>query len=119
MVEGQYAGFKAQRIPQRSAALWVNYEFLDGFEGSFGVRHTGKSYGDYAETITVPAYTLLDLGFSANLGQFNSGWEGATASVAITNVTNERYVSSCVSSWEDYCWYGEGREYKVSLTHEW
>lgn len=117
MTSGEYKGFTAQRIPKRSAALWLKYEMFDGITTSVGARYTGSSYGDYAEDTVVPSYTLFDLGLSADLGRFNPRLSGLTASAAITNVADKTYVASCIASADDYCWYGEGREYKVSLTY--
>nr|WP_280636616.1 TonB-dependent siderophore receptor [Shimia sp. R10_1] len=119
MTEGQYAGFTAQRIPESNASLWLNYEFIEGLSGAFGVRYNGSSFGDYAENIVVPSYTLYDLGLNANLGLLHSNLDGIQANLAITNLTDETYVSSCVSAWDDYCWFGEGREVRFQLTYDW
>lgn len=119
MTDGEYKGYTAQRIPKSSAALWVNYELFDGLSTALGVRYTGESYGDYEEDTVVPSYTLYDLGLKAELGEFFPQMEGTKASLAVTNLTDETYVASCISSWDDYCWYGEGREYRVNISYEW
>jgi iron complex outermembrane receptor protein len=119
MTEGQYAGFTAQRIPESNASLWLNYEFIEGLSGAIGARYTGSSFGDYAENIVVPSYTLFDLGISADLGLLSSNLKGVKANLAVTNLTDETYVASCVSSWDDYCWFGEGREVRFQLTYDW
>ncbi len=117
MTEGEYEGYAASRIPKSTASLWAKYELFDGFSSSFGVRHTGESYGDNTEDTVVPSYTLYDLGMNADLGSFFSAMEGATATLAVSNVTDETYVASCASGY--YCWYGEGREFRFNISYEW
>jgi iron complex outermembrane receptor protein len=88
-------------------------------DGQYDLANIGCSFGDYAETIKVPSYNLIDLGLTADLGKFIPSLDGAKANLSVTNVTDKQYVSSCVSGWEQYCWFGEGREFRVDVTYDW
>ncbi|WP_460274497.1 TonB-dependent siderophore receptor [Celeribacter sp. ULVN23_4] len=103
-------------VPTEQAALWVKYAVNDAFDVSLGARYTGKSYGDSANTIVVPSYTLFDAGFGLDLGEIWQSAEGVNANLSIQNLTDERYVASCVRS---YCWLGEGRNFQASISYEW
>ena len=56
------AGRTPANTPRTVANLWLSYAFNDAFKASAGVRHVGRVYGDAANTIAWPSYTLLDVG---------------------------------------------------------
>ncbi|MCR0985180.1 TonB-dependent siderophore receptor [Roseomonas populi] len=99
-------------VPTHLASGWVDYTFqegnrLAGLGVGGGVRYIGSSWGDDANTFKVPDATLLDLSVRYDLGQLTRTFQGATASVNISNLADTRYVSSCFSY--SSCWYGTGR----------
>jgi TonB-dependent siderophore receptor len=103
-------------VPTEQAALWVKYAVNDAFDVSLGARYTGSSYANSANTLSVPSYTLFDAGFGVDLGALWPSAEGVNAKLSIQNLTDERYVASCVRS---YCWLGEGRNLQASVSYEW
>ncbi|TQS72536.1 TonB-dependent siderophore receptor [Rhodobacteraceae bacterium] len=113
---GDNKGNTFYAVPTEQAAVWMKYAVIDGLDLSLGARYTGKSYADGANTQTVPSYTLYDAGIGVDLGRFWQAGDGARANLTVQNLTDERYVSSCVRS---YCWLGEGRTVQASLTYEW
>jgi iron complex outermembrane receptor protein len=103
-------------VPTEQAALWVKYAVNDVFDVSLGARYTGSSYANSANTLSVPSYTLFDAGLGIDLGEIWQSAEGVSANLSIQNLTDERYVASCVRS---YCWLGEGRNIQASISYEW
>lgn len=114
---GEYEGNQLHVTPLETASLWMKYALVDGLDMSLGLRHMGKTWGDQENTIELPDYTLVDLGLSADLGQFSDSYEGLRARINVSNVTDERYVTSC--AFGRYCWFGEGRTVTASLSYEW
>lgn len=80
---------------------------IDGLTLTGGVRWTGASWADNANTLKVPEVTLFDIGASYEFGE---GWQ---ANLAVSNVTDETYVSSCQTGFS--CFYGEGRNASLTL----
>ncbi|WP_245615186.1 TonB-dependent siderophore receptor [Muricoccus aerilatus] len=99
-------------VPRYSASAWLDYTFQDGSPAAGlgvagGVRYLGSSFGDDANTFKVDATTLFDASIRYDLGRLGQSFQGATASLNITNVADTRYVSSCFAY--STCWYGTGR----------
>lgn len=61
------AGRTPANTPETVANLWVGWEPVAGVQASIGVRHVGKTWLDAANTVSWPAYTLVDLGLSVRL----------------------------------------------------
>ncbi|MCW2307683.1 TonB-dependent siderophore receptor [Rhodobium gokarnense] len=117
ITDGADAGYKAQRVPKQTAALWAKYGFDFGLDVMAGVRHVGESYGTWDNSITVPSYTLVDLGLALDLGAITPDMAGVKGTLNVTNVADKEYVSSCYNG--AYCWYGEGRKVMAHLSYEW
>ncbi|MCA0994970.1 TonB-dependent receptor [Yangia pacifica] len=100
--------------PLETASLWMKYALVDGLDMSLGLRHMGETWGDQENTIELPDCTLVELGLSADLGQFSDSYEGLRARINVSNVTDERYVTSC--AFGRYCGFGEGRTVTASLS---
>ena len=83
------AGRIPPNTPRSVANLWVNYAFKPGWNASMGVRRVSSMYGDNANTIKAPGYTLLDFGLdykhSKNLA-FRASLRNATNKVYASNV---------------------------------
>jgi len=51
-------------VPRHTASAWADYTVHDGKLKGFGVgagaRYVGSSWGDTANTLKVPGYTLFD-----------------------------------------------------------
>lgn len=94
--------------PKQTAALKLIWtpEALPEVTLTGGVRWTGSSWADNANTLKVPGHTLLDAGVN---WRFAEDWQ---ANLSVTNLLDEDYVASCQTGY--WCYYGEGR--KASLT---
>ncbi|WP_026757642.1 TonB-dependent siderophore receptor [Sediminimonas qiaohouensis] len=102
------AGFDIAQAPSHAASLWVDYkpaDMLPGWQFGGGMRYTGTSW-DGSGTQATPAYTLLD----ASIGYERDNWRLA---LNITNLTDERYVTTCQSG---ACYFGEGRTALLTLS---
>ena len=104
-------------VPEQLASLWTNYRFTDGeFAGlglSSGMRYAGKSAGDPSDTFSVPAVALFDAAIRYDFGAARPDLKGLRAALNVTNLFDERYVSSCFNA--GGCFYGNGRLVSASL----
>ncbi|MCV0370191.1 TonB-dependent siderophore receptor [Filomicrobium sp.] len=104
-------------VPAHQASLWGSYTF---FEGAFrgltiggGVRFFGEAAGDTLNTFYVPAFTLYDATVRYDLGTISPEFENWEFAVNAKNLTDERYVTNCDSTYS--CYYGVGRTVDASL----
>jgi iron complex outermembrane receptor protein len=107
-------------VAEKTASAYLDYDFggpLDGLTGGAGVRYVGPSWGDTTNTFKSPAYTLVDLNVSFELGKLSPSLQGWQATGSATNLFDKRYVSSCYST--DWCWFGEQRTVQVGLKRSW
>ncbi|MHC8287429.1 TonB-dependent siderophore receptor [Pseudomonas sp. XS1P51] len=108
-------------VPRHTASVWADYTFHDGVAKGFGVgggaRYVGSSWGDTANTLKVPGYTLLDAALHYDIPHINSLKDNLRLAVNASNLANKEYVASCYSySW---CWYGAQRTVQASATYQW
>jgi iron complex outermembrane receptor protein len=116
------AGNKLSSVPDYMASLFVDYRLpegsaLDGFGLGGGVRYVGETFGNTANTLEIPDYTLFDLFVRYDFGNKNPSLEGVSVSVNMRNLTNERYVATCTSTAS--CFYGSGRTLNLRLQYKW
>ncbi len=105
--DGSTLGKTQWGIPRHQASLWAKYKFFNKLTVGAGVRYMGTTFGDNANTFTVPAYTLYDMlisyDFMPNLNvQFN-----------VQNLTNKKYIASCAND----CFYGKDRYLSATLNY--
>ena len=81
------AGNTPPNTPKRVANLGLNYVFAPDWNVNVGVRHVGSVYGDIANRLTAPSYTLLDVG----VGYRINGNTSVTA--RLRNATDKVYAS--------------------------
>ncbi len=102
-------------VPEHIASAWADYTFnsgpLSGFGVNGGVRYLGSSFATDSNDIKVPATTLFDAGIHYDL-------EAYRFALNATNLTDERYVSSCDNS-TNLCFYGQGRTVLASVKYRW
>ncbi|MDH7794849.1 MULTISPECIES: TonB-dependent siderophore receptor [unclassified Beijerinckia] len=107
--------------PRNQAALWADYTFQDGAARGLslgaGVRYTGKSYGDAANTMRIPDYALVDAALRYDLANLSPTLKGATIAINAQNIFNRPYVATCQSL--SACFYGAGRVVTASLRMTW
>jgi len=108
-------------MPMNEAALWADYTFqrgqLTGFGLGGGVRYIGDSYGDAANTILIPGYTLFDAAIHYDLSYLNPKLRGVTLAVNASNLFDKYYVSTCTSL--NACFLGAGRTVTGSVRYTW
>ncbi|MDI2592393.1 TonB-dependent siderophore receptor [Pseudomonas sp. 681] len=120
--KGSFAGNRLQLMPNQQASLWTDYTWhtgvLDGFGVGAGVRYTGNTYGDQANTWLgkADAYTVFDASVHYDLGRLDNSLKGASVAVNATNLFDKDYISTCDGF---YCYYGDQRSVVASATYKW
>lgn len=114
-------GNELPQVPEWMASLFLNQTIeggsLAGLGFGGGVRYTGKSYGDTANSLRIPDYTLFDLFIRHDLGKASDALEGMTFSINGRNIADKRYVATC--SAVSACYYGQGRSLTARLQFNW
>ncbi|ARB27184.1 TonB-dependent siderophore receptor [Pseudomonas tolaasii] len=108
-------------VPRHTASAWADYTFHDGQLKGFGMgagaRYVGSSWGDTANTLKVPGYTLVDAAVHYDIPNIANPKDNLRLALNATNLANKEYVASCYSySW---CWYGSQRTVQASATYQW
>ena len=107
-------------VPNHMASVWGNYTFQEGSPVAGlgiggGIRYVGATWGDTANTLRVPDYTLVDLMARYDLGRVSPQLHGATLQVNVNNLFDKDYVASCNTyAW---CWYGFRRSVIATVRH--
>lgn len=108
-------------VPRNMVNMFVDYTLsktaLRGLGMNFGVRYNGFTYSSDANSIKVPAYTLFDIGAHYDFANITSSLKGLKAQLAISNLTDERYITSCYG--KATCSYGQGRRVYGNLSYSW
>ncbi|WP_104205366.1 TonB-dependent siderophore receptor [Billgrantia saliphila] len=111
--EGNHAIY----APRHQASLWGHYAFdggrLDGLDAGLGIRHYADIYADRANTAKVPEYTLIDATLDYDLSR--AGFDGMSARLNVSNLTDEEYVASCNSL--EFCYFGAERSVSATLSY--
>ncbi|VWB95105.1 TonB-dependent receptor [Burkholderia stagnalis] len=47
-------------VPQQTANLWLGWAFAERWQANAGVRYVGPTYGDDANRVSIPSYTVFD-----------------------------------------------------------
>lgn len=84
----QRAGNVPHDIPQQTANLWIGWAFAPGWQAHAGVRYVGRRYGDDANLVPVPSYTVFDASLA---------WQAARdVEIALyaRNLANRTYAAS-------------------------
>ena len=114
-------GNELPQVPEWMASLFVNQTIEEGALAGLGfgggARYTGKSFGDTANSLAIPDYTLFDLFVRYDLGRSLPALEGATLSLNARNIADKRYVATCTAV--SACYYGQGRSLTARLQFRW
>jgi iron complex outermembrane receptor protein len=101
-------------VPKQLFAVTAEYTLsrsaLAGLGADFGVRYVGTTAGDSTNTITVPAYTLLD-------ASVRYLWKNLEFRVTANNLADKTYVAVCTSV--SYCNYGTRRQVLGTVRYGW
>ncbi|WP_130905989.1 TonB-dependent siderophore receptor [Pseudomonas sp. Sample_22] len=120
--KGDFKGNRLQLMPNQQASLWADYTWhngvLDGFGVGGGVRYTGNTYGDQANTELgkADAYTVFDAAVHYDLGRLDNSLKSASLALNATNLFDKDYISTCDSF---YCYYGDQRSVVATATYKW
>jgi iron complex outermembrane receptor protein len=108
------------QVPDWLASLFLDQRVtggaLAGLGFGGGVRYTGTSFGDTANTLVIPDYTLFDLFVRYDLGEA-LGLRGTTLSLNGRNISDKRFVATCTAT--SACYYGQGRSVTARLQVRW
>lgn len=77
-------------VPKLMASAWLDYAFANaapGLSAGLGIRHIGARYSDDLNTVTTPAYTLLDAAVRYDTGP----WRLA---LNVANLLDKSYVAT-------------------------
>ncbi|WP_047308588.1 TonB-dependent siderophore receptor [Rhodopseudomonas palustris] len=114
-------GNRPQAVPDFFGSMWANYTFQSGpvtgltFGG--GIRHVGASYGDDANTLRAPAYTVVDAALKYDLVNLAPSLKGTTLTLNVNNLFDREYYSSCSSGF--YCQFGNRRTVLAGIRYRW
>ncbi len=115
-------GKDLQATPRDQASLWARYTFYDGALGGLGlgggVRYVGGLFGNEANTIFVPSYTLFDAAVTYDFAYLRPDMKGLTMQINATNLANTYYVANCFTGLP-YCALGAPRTVLATLRYNW
>jgi iron complex outermembrane receptor protein len=116
-----FAGNRFPVTPKHQAAAFVNYTFqgepLAGLSVGAGLRYFGAHYGDQANTLKIPSYTLVDAAMRYDFGRTTPRLKGVEASITASNLFDKTYVSTCSDL--NNCYYGNARTVIGTLAYRW
>ncbi|MCP1216130.1 TonB-dependent siderophore receptor [Acetobacter orientalis] len=106
--------------PRNMVNMFVDYtlprKIFYGLGMNFGIRYIGSTYADTANSFKIPAYTLFDVGAHYDFANISSSLSGLKISLAMSNLTNKRFVSSCSTN---QCYYGQARRVYGNISYSW
>jgi iron complex outermembrane receptor protein len=109
------AGNAPYGIPKHKASLWADYTIQQGALADlgfgFGMRYTGETWGNDANTFKVPDFALFD-------AALHYDWNDVRFQVNATNLFDKRYVSPCFGDAAG-CYYGERLQVIGSVKVQW
>ncbi|POT55894.1 ferrichrome porin FhuA [Citrobacter amalonaticus] len=104
------------QMPKHMASLWGDYTLFDGALSGLtlgtGVRYTGSSYGDPANSFKVGSYTLVDALVRYDLARV--GMAGSNVALHVNNLFDREYVASCFNTYG--CFWGAERQVVATAT---
>ena len=101
---GDRAGNRPMNVPRTTANLWGHYR-VGAWQASLGLRHVGQRFGNNANTVTLPAYTVADAALSWQMDA------RTTLSLIGRNLADRVYVGS---SYGSQFLLGQGRRFEVA-----
>lgn len=114
-------GKRPVTVPEHTASLWAKYAVLDGALNGLsfgaGIRYASATAGDAANTISVPAYAVVDAMLSYDFGRSRPELKGLSLQVNAHNLFDREFVSGCFAAMQ--CAYGLRRTVTAGLTYRW
>ncbi len=113
-------GNDVSSIPRHMASVWGHYRLpedgpLGGLGLGAGVRFTGKSFGNDANSMENDARALVDASLDFDMGTIDKAYEGLTLQVNATNLFDRR-EPVCSAG---FCYKDQGRSVIGSLKYTW
>lgn len=109
-------------VNRDSAFLWGFYKFTGGPVAGLGlgggVRYTGGLWGDDANLIRVPGYTLFDAVLTYDFSYLNRDWRGLNLRINAMNIGNTYHVTNCFTGLA-FCALGQPRTILATLSYRW
>lgn len=116
-----FVGSDLPVTPNHQAAAFASYTFDGGALGGLtlgaGLRYFGEHWGNLANDLRMPSYTLVDAVANYDLGYLDARFEGAEIAVNASNLFDKDYVSTCNDL--NTCYYGNGRQVFGTLRYKW
>lgn len=104
-------GNRPALVPEHQASLWGNYLVsggpLSGVSFGAGLRYVGETWGDNANTRSVPAYTVADAALRYQFGNLE-------AALNVANLFDKEYHATCYPG--GGCTPGDERQFTAQLT---
>ncbi|SHE51759.1 iron complex outermembrane recepter protein [Lampropedia hyalina DSM 16112] len=110
-------GNRMARSPRHMASARFNYRMAPGLNLGMGVRYTGSSYGNDANTVKNSARTLVDASLRYDLQKLDERLRGLHLSMNINNLLDKDYVTC--NGPTGFCYYHPNRVVSASLTYDW
>lgn len=108
------------QVPRNMFSIFADYtvpsSIIKGFGINWGMRYVGSTYATNVESYKTPSYILFDVGAHYDLGEATPLLRGLKAQLAMSNLTNKYYITSCGTS---SCYLGQGRRVYGNLTYTW
>jgi len=110
-------GNEFTQIPDQIVSLWGDYQFeqgaLRGLGVGLGLRYQGSNFGDAANTVEVPSFTVYDAAIHYQWNQWRLG-------LNLQNFTDEEYAATCFQrAGANFCTFGESRTVRGSINYQW
>ncbi|WP_102958071.1 TonB-dependent siderophore receptor [Mangrovicella endophytica] len=114
--DGGNEGKMPTTVPRNTVAAWADYtirnaSIFDGLGVGLGVRYTGSTFGDDANTYKVPSATVFDAALTYTKDNYEIGLNA-------TNLFDKEYVASCGND-SAQCFYAEGRRVTAKASIRW
>ena len=114
---GGLAGNALNATPAHVLSLWADHDVQRGpavgFGGALGIRYSGESFGDDANTIENDGVTRLDAALHYDAGRRYPELQGLTLQLNARNLLDER-EQTCAAG---FCYRDEGRHVIGSLRY--
>ncbi|MBV1829065.1 TonB-dependent siderophore receptor [Komagataeibacter sp. AV436] len=111
-------------LPRHMVNMFADYtlprKIFHGLGVNFGIRYIGSTYADNANSYKVPSYLLFDVGAHYDFENASPLLKGLRAQLAISNLANTRYVTSCSSGYGGgTCYYGQAQRIYGNFSYSW
>lgn len=114
-------GKSVPQTPRNMFSIFFDYNlpkaWARGFGINWGLRYVGFNYAGNVESFKAPAYVLFDVGAHYDFGEVLPALRGLKAQLAMSNLTNKYYITTCGAG--GTCYVGQGRRVYGNLTYNW